>query len=608
MVSAPVTPPGEVTEVSARSVLVVAPHYDDEVLGCGGLLAALIEGGVRANVLFLSDGAGGIEGADDPAAYSERRRQEADAVAALFGFAATHLDLPDGQLQHRIGEIRAAFVEALAEHQPDLLLVPSPLEVTPDHQAAFAAVHEVLSSRRDAPTATDPGLAGAGPVVLTYEVNHPHHPDLLVDVGTQIDRLREAMALYASQQERHDYLSAALGLRQYRTHTLAPEVEAAEGYRRLDLDDFRTRSLVQLVRHLGGAPQNVQVSSGPLVSVIVRTRDRPDLLREAVGSLAESTYRKVEVIVVNDGGAPVDLPTFDLQVQMVALPENQGRAAAADAGIRAACGELVGFLDDDDLVAPEHIATLVAAHKGAGVRLAYSDAAVTVYELDPQEGGFVCRERRLPYSRDFDRIRLLVDNYIPFNTVLVEKSLLEEVRDPSGRVLDHDLLFFEDWDLLIRLAQRVNFHHLPRVTCEYRHFRGADHHVLGGGQAEATDFERDFVAMRAKLFERHAALLDAPTLARAITDMRAEAVATGEALRTARTELEAERRERLRLTDQAQRFYDNEASMRSTIDDQTEHLGRTYGEIERLQGIIAAMERTRAWRWHQRIERWKGRG
>ncbi len=52
-----------------------------------------------------------------------------------------------------------------------------------------------------------------------------------------------------------------------------------------------------------------------------------------------------------------------------------------------------------------------------------------------------------------------------------------------------------------------------------------------------------------------------------------------------------------------QRLYDEEKTLRAAVDDQTGHLGRTYAEIERLNGIIREMEATRAWRMRQ----WLGR-
>jgi LmbE family N-acetylglucosaminyl deacetylase len=49
-------PPGRTTALSARRVLVLAPHFDDEVLGCGGTLVQLARRGAAVRVLFLSDG------------------------------------------------------------------------------------------------------------------------------------------------------------------------------------------------------------------------------------------------------------------------------------------------------------------------------------------------------------------------------------------------------------------------------------------------------------------------------------------------------------------------------------------------------------------------
>ncbi len=372
------TPPGHTEIVAARRVLVVAPHYDDEVLGCGGLLRQLADQGAAVVVLFLTDGSGGVEDPGDRAAYAARRRREADEVAALLGFLPRHLLRRDGALGSERPAIAGTIKEAIGEHRPDLLLVPSPLEVTGDHQGAFAALYDVLS-----PLRRDDTLHHhlAGTTILAYEVNHPGYPDLLVEVSAQLPLLERAMAIYASQQERHDYAAAAVGLRRYRANSLPPG-QAAEGYTRLRLLDFTTHSHAQLVRALGGAPEWLAVADGPLVSVVVRTRDRPELLAQALSSLAEGTYRRVSVVVVTDGGRPPEQPTgYPFPLERLDLPENVGRAEAANVGLARCSGDWVAFLDDDDLAAPEHLQTLVAAVDGTGVRVAYSDAAVGVYEL-----------------------------------------------------------------------------------------------------------------------------------------------------------------------------------------------------------------------------------
>jgi len=628
----PPVPPDRCSAVRAASALVLAPHHDDEVLGCGGLLAQLAAGGAAVRVLFLTDGGGGEEAVGDRDAYRARRRAEAAAVAERMGFAGTdHLAIPDGELALRLEEAAAAIRRALIAFRPELLLVPAPTEASADHRAAFAALHRLLAPLRPgggSPAETDGAAlfeAVRGLTVLAYEVNRPGWPDLLVDVGAELPLLAEAMALYASQQERRDYWRAALGLRRYRTLTLPPEVEAAEGYRRLVLDDFVTASPAQLVRRLGALPEVAEVREGPRISVLVRTKDRPALLAEALASLAAGAYRRAEVVLVNDGGAPPSPPAdYPLPLVRVDLPENRGRAAAAGAGVERASGDFVAFLDDDDLAAPEHLATLAGLVAGSGVRVAYTDAAVGIYELDPgspgEAGGWRCAERRLPYSRDFDPDLLLLDNYIPFNTLLIERGLFAEVGP-----FDPELPFFEDWDFLIRLAARVAFHHLPRVTCEYRHFRGAGHHVLG----ESPRGRADFLAMKARVLAKHAALATPERLARAVDTLRRERVEAAEEaaalgreadrLRAEGADLEeryhrvhgeadALSRERERLTAEAERLYRDERDLRAVVGDQTAHLGRTYAEIERLGGVIREMEATRAWRAHLWLERRRGRG
>jgi hypothetical protein len=445
------------------------------------------------------------------------------------------------------------------------------------------------------------------------------------------------MAVYASQEERHPYLNAALGLRRFRTLSLGSDVQLAEGYRRLRVEDFATRSPAQLIRHLGGHPEASEVREGPKISVIVRTRNRPDLLAEALASLAEGHYRHAEVVLVNDGGEPPSLPgDYPLPVVRIDLEQNRGRAGAAEAGIAAATGDFVAFLDDDDLAAPEHLATLAGMVQAPGVRVAYTDAAVAAYELDADR--WVCRDRRLPYSRDFDPDVLLVDNYIPFNTLLIDRRLFAEVGpfDPS-------LPFFEDWDYLIRLAARTPFHHARKVTCEYRHFRGGGHHIFGERPRERGDF----LAVKSRVLAKHADRLSPEVLARAVDTLRADLVNEREDRTAARRELAAREsdllrlradleelgrahetlsRERFaleersfamngeleslrqdngRLRSDLQRLYDQESQLRGSLHEQIFQLRRTYAEIERLNGMIRQMESTRAWRFHQWVQKRK---
>jgi LmbE family N-acetylglucosaminyl deacetylase len=631
-------PPTETTTVSARRVLVLAPHFDDEVFGCGGLLAQLAESGAETRVLYLTDSSGGSEITEDRAAYAARRRTEAQRGLDILGISQLEmLSIPDGSLHASVDTAAEAIRRVIVDHRPDLILSVSPCEITDDHRAAFASLHQALTGLRGG---TDLDEIMINCRILLYEVNHPLYPDLLVDVSDRIEPLTSAINAHTSQLELHNYREAALGMRHYRALSLPAAVEAAEGYREIRVMDLVTHSRSSMVHRLGGVPEHAERHEGPLVSVVVRTKDRPELLAEALASIANSTYRRVEVVLVNDGGRPPKLPlVFPFPVVVVDMETNQGRAAAANAGVDAATGEYLSFLDDDDLMEPEHLETLVGLVTAAGVRVAYTDAAVGVYELEP-DNGWREVERRLPYSRDFDPNLLLVDNYIPFNTLMFERALFDE----AGR-FDTDFTFFEDWEFLIRLAAAADFHHLPRVTAEYRHFRGSGHHILGDQPRQREDFLR----MKGAVIERHRDRLGSAAIAGIVDRLRGETVASLEADSIARQELaelhvaqiardeayhrmngecEALRDERHRHIDEigrleleltrhretvdelqkeTNRLQGEDSGLRAKIEEQEDHLRRLYAEIERLGALVEAMEQTAAWKLHRKVEQLRNR-
>lgn len=633
---ASLAPPGVAEDPQVRSALVLAPHPDDEVLGCGGVVRRWTRRGGVVRVLFLTDGGRG--GAGERAVLVARRKSEARAACTVLGVQGVeHLGYPDGGLAGEHTELARDLRRALLGLRPEVLLVPSPIEASSDHRAAFAAVHDLVSGA-DASDPLSPVLDRLQ--IWAYEVNRPLVPDLLVDVSSELPDVERAMECYASQQKAHDYWAARRGLLHYRTLTLPPGSHGAEAFRRLQPDHLRASSAEDLVDEIGGFEdlREGRLQDGPRVSVVVRTRDRPTLLAQALASLDRSTWRAAEVVLVNDGGAPPEVPEgFDLPVVRVHHETSRGRAAAANAGLYAATGDVVTFLDDDDLVEPSHLATLAALGSAAGVRAAYTDAAVGVWELG--DAGWQRTQRRLTYSRDFDPERLLVDNYIPLCTLVVERQLAIDV---GG--FDETLPFFEDWDFLLRLAARVPLRHLARVTCEYRQFRGAAHHVLGDRPRERADFH----AMKARVLARHRDRLDDEVLARVIDGLRAETVEEGERVRSLRDDLHHAReeghrsngravglevqvraleqhRERLawelsqRVDEVHQRTRERDEErertagvrreleeLREAAEERSEQLRAAYSEIERLGALISTMETTRAWKLHRWLERRRG--
>src|SRR5438093_6564185 len=114
------------------------------------------------------------------------------------------------------------------------------------------------------------------------------------------------------------------------------------------------------------------------------------------------------------------------------------------------------------------------------------------------------------FGQDFDREHLLLDNYIPLPTVLVPRETYLEMGgfDPA-----FDL--FEDWDFLIRLSQRGDFVHVPRITCEIRHVEGA-----GSITLESPEGSQRFRDAKLQIWRKHANLRTDEVIAGAVERLK----------------------------------------------------------------------------------------
>jgi len=202
----------------------------------------------------------------------------------------------------------------------------------------------------------------------------------------------------------------------------------------------------------------------PLVSVILPTCDRPAELGEALASLAAQTFTDFEVVLVNDGSTDIAgmIGQFKKTLPMVYLAPGSGGGASAarNAGLAAARGEYVAYLDDDDRYMPWHLETLVAAMRD-GADVAYTDAALC-YFMRGADGKRRIVERKVVFSQDFDAKALMIYNYITMQCVMHRRSCL----DRSG-AFNEAQKSLVDWDLFIRLSLHFTFTHVADATVEY---------------------------------------------------------------------------------------------------------------------------------------------
>ncbi len=219
--------PYEASRFDARRVLVLAPHPDDEVFGCGGALADLASRGATIDVLLVTDGAAGSSDEAGRRAIAARRADESRAALTLLGGGAVHEGgLPDRGLAARAEALEGLVATWLAPAAPDLVFCPSPVETHPDHRAVAYALLAV--ARR--PGADPAAAALARATVAFFEVSQPFRPNFLVDVTQVLERKRKAVRAFASQAAERDYASFVDGLNAYRRMTLPPGCAAAEAY------------------------------------------------------------------------------------------------------------------------------------------------------------------------------------------------------------------------------------------------------------------------------------------------------------------------------------------------------------------------------------------
>jgi glycosyltransferase involved in cell wall biosynthesis len=183
------------------------------------------------------------------------------------------------------------------------------------------------------------------------------------------------------------------------------------------------------------------------------TKNRHALLRESLASLAGQDYPAIEAVVVNDGGGGVGDITDEfrshLDIVLVELEQSHGPAHARNIAIDRSSGKYLAFLDDDDLLLPEHVTRAMRKLLSSEAQFCYSatmlyDQRVTVADI----------EKRSPVMiYDFANAYEILPMTNPFP---IDGVVCESFRD-SGLRFDTSLPMGEDWDMWLRLTQGENY-------------------------------------------------------------------------------------------------------------------------------------------------------
>ncbi len=197
------------------------------------------------------------------------------------------------------------------------------------------------------------------------------------------------------------------------------------------------------------------------VSVIVPTFNRPEMLKKALKSILNQTYQNFEIVVINDGGENVSnlIRKFqDHRIKYIEHEKNRGMAAARNTGIKIARGKYIALLDDDDLFYPNHL-KVAMSQLCDDTPVIYTDATRATYRK--VNGSYQLIGKKVPYSVDFEKDKLLVGNISPINCFVFDKE-----KALQAGLFDETFTTLEDWEFFIRLSERCNFKHIAKVTAQ----------------------------------------------------------------------------------------------------------------------------------------------
>jgi glycosyltransferase involved in cell wall biosynthesis len=228
------------------------------------------------------------------------------------------------------------------------------------------------------------------------------------------------------------------------------------------------------------APASNQTAA-PLVSVIVRTMARPELAR-ALDCVERQSHRPLEVVLVDAADAAVAVREPRGVPLRVVRRGRLDRASAANAGLEAARGEWLLFLDEDDEIEPGHVAELLAAARTHRVPAAYSQTRLVDAQGNTQR----------VFGGPFHRAALLQSNYLSIHAVLFHRAAVD-----AGCRFDASLPVLEDWDFWLELSRRGDFAFTGRPTAVYRAAAGQS------GAGAGANLDRDRVlAARERLMRK----------------------------------------------------------------------------------------------------------
>jgi N-acetylglucosamine malate deacetylase 1 len=214
-----------VENLPGPNVLVLAPHPDDDVFGCGGTIIKHIRLGHKVSIAYLCQGDKGVAHLGTLAA-SKIRKQEAINAASILGLSHEHLFFMDN-FDHELNDspkVIDSVNTIIRQCTPNIIYLPSFIDQHVDHIAANAIISR----------------CGLGDIwIAGYEVWTPQLPNRIVDISDVMEIKIEAMKAHSSQIAMLNYCDAITSLNKYRACLYPKEkFEYAESFLMLRAKEY----------------------------------------------------------------------------------------------------------------------------------------------------------------------------------------------------------------------------------------------------------------------------------------------------------------------------------------------------------------------------------
>ncbi|HPG29498.1 MAG TPA: PIG-L family deacetylase [bacterium] len=179
--------PVELESISGDNILILVPHPDDEIIGCGGLILRMLEQKKKIFLLYSSNA-------------QTIRIEELKRVNKVLGT----------DYLVNSSYYRKTLKELIEKLKPEAVILPNFIDNHPEHFKISEELYFILKNRSDLEFK-----------ILMYEIWSPHQPNIIIDITKHIETKINLLKLYASQLINKDYVNIVKGLNSYRAAYLS---------------------------------------------------------------------------------------------------------------------------------------------------------------------------------------------------------------------------------------------------------------------------------------------------------------------------------------------------------------------------------------------------